>query len=76
MTFCDSFFRSDDVFLATWPTGPYSSGNVTGNRSITNGVYEVEATALSGFVWITLPQIEAADSISDFYLTVEVDKVS
>ena len=74
--FCDSFFRSDDVSLATWPTGPYSSSNATGNRSITNGVYEVEATAISGFVWNTLPPSDSADSISDFYLTVEVDKVS
>jgi hypothetical protein len=56
-----------------WPVGDYSDARVTGNRLVTGGTYRLQAEALDGVIWWSIPDI---DSVSDFYLTTEARRVS
>ncbi len=65
----DGFAANDN----DWRIGDYSDERVTGNRSMTDGVYRWEADALNGVVWWSVPDVA---SISDLYLTVDATRIS
>ncbi len=66
---CDTFDAND----REWPDGDYTGDLVTGTKSIVDGVYRWEANALDDVVWWSVPE---TSSLSDFYLTVQVRRVS
>ena len=55
-----------------WPSGDYSDELVEGSRQFTGGQYLWEATAFGGVVWWSIPDVA---SVSDLYLTVEVQRI-
>jgi hypothetical protein len=55
-----------------WPVGEYSDERVTGSRTLADGKYTWEATALEGVVWWSIPNMEP---LSDLYLSVEVQMI-
>jgi len=56
-----------------WPAGDYSDERLTGSREIIDGKYHWEAAALDGVIWWSIPDVA---SVSDFYLTVNAQRVS
>lgn len=56
----------------TWPIGPDADTLGSINWQILDGRYLWQASALSGFVWWTLPETEP---VRDFYLAVDVEHI-
>jgi hypothetical protein len=67
--FCDTFNTNAN----DWYTGEYAGDLITGEKSLTDGKYRWEATAIDSVIWWGVPDI---DSTADFYLTVEARRVS
>jgi len=67
-------FDSFNENVNDWATGDYSSKRITGNRSITSyGKYRWEATAEQDSIfWWVVPGL---DTVSDFHLTVEAQRI-
>jgi tRNA A-37 threonylcarbamoyl transferase component Bud32 len=67
--FCDTFNTNAN----DWYTGEYTGDLITGEKSLTDGKYHWEATAIDGVIWWGIPDMDPAD---DLYLTVETRRVS
>jgi hypothetical protein len=65
---CDTFGTN----VNDWYTGDYEGDLVTGEKLITGGRYQWDASALDGVIWWGIPDIP---SVADVYLTVEARRV-